>query len=221
MNKVIFACQNPSEAHWQVGHLPVEKYFLTIIGWRVIPQPIDAGVPKKIAEVLARAMTSVARITFPSSDIKHNISDSRSSINGDFAISIKENFIDRIINTFSHAPSIALLSTRKPETALLMFDDSWFHWNMQGQIALLSESDGNLPEIDKQTLFGLFEDTWVESATDFQDIGIKGIMRPGVDGDLAAFLSLTKEFEKNLLTAMENETRAAGFDWAIVSEDEF
>jgi hypothetical protein len=48
-----------------------------------------------------------------------------------------------------------------------------------------------------------------------------GIVRPGVDGDVAGLLSRTDAFEQNVLAAVESDTLRAGFEWAQLSEEAF
>ena len=229
MKNSIFACLNPVETFWELGRLPVDEGNLSLIGWRTFPMPIDAGVPKAVAEILARALTSAAQVTFPFSDLESGDLNAWKSIGDDQTRAIKnDNPLERIRNTVSrffdmpYLPSeIVLLSTRKPETATLLFDDAPFVWSMQGQIVLLSDPEQPLPEISEQDFSSLFEDDWAQNASSLQNIEIKGILRPGVDGDVAGFLSFTDTFENNILTAIENESYSAGFDWALLSESDF
>lgn len=222
MNDSIFACRNPAKQFWEVGHLPIKNGFLTIVGWRVVPRPVDAGVPEKIAGVLARAMISVARVTFPCSDIGQSIPNDWIPIGDDFAIQLKADLIKRISSKFSAAPAdVNLLSTQKARTVAKLFDDAYFHWSKQSQIALLSAPDGNLPKINRKLLLTLFEDEWAERTMNLQETKIKCVVRPGVDGILAAFLSVSKEFEEEFLTVLEAETKIADLNWEIVSEDKF
>jgi len=42
-----------------------------------------------------------------------------------------------------------------------------------------------------------------------------------VDGDVAGLLSLIDAFDQAVLAALVSETRRAGFDWALMSEEAF
>jgi hypothetical protein len=118
-------------------------------------------------------------------------------------------------------PNITLTSTRSAETAMRLFDDAGFPWWMQGQVVLLSEPEAAPPDVDVAALLALFEDDWTKQAAALRPVGVKGAMRPGVDGDVAGVLSLTDAFDQAVLAALERETRLAGFDWAVVPESAF
>jgi hypothetical protein len=86
---------------------------------------------------------------------------------------------------------------------------------------VLSAADSAPPDLDRQAFFGLFGDDWAERAAALVASGVLGVLRPGVDGDLAGLLSLTNDFEQGLLARLESDARHTGFDWAILSEDDF
>jgi hypothetical protein len=73
-------------------------------------------------------------------------------------------------------------------------------------------------------LRALFGEDWTKHAASLAPVGIdgiEGILRPGVDGDVAGLLSLTDAFDQVVLAGLESETRRAGFDWALLPEMEF
>ena len=102
-----------------------------------------------------------------------------------------------------------------------LFDDASFPWWMQGQVVLLSGFAALPPDVDEDALLVLFGEDWTKRAAPLAAAGIEGIMRPGVDGDVAGLLSLRDEFEQTVLDALEGETRLAGFDWALLPEEVF
>ena len=112
------------------------------------------------------------------------------------------------------------MSTRRPDTAVRLFDDAGFPWWLQGQVVLLSGPDAPPPDIDEEMLLALFGEDWTNHAASLAP-GIEGVLRPGVDGDVAGLLSLTDAFEQVLLATLERDTRNAGFDWALLSEEAF
>jgi hypothetical protein len=63
----IFVCSDPRRAEWQLGRLPPAAGRMTLTGWQQEPKPVDAGVPRELSAVLARALASVSRVTFPAS----------------------------------------------------------------------------------------------------------------------------------------------------------
>jgi hypothetical protein len=118
-------------------------------------------------------------------------------------------------------PDITMMSTRKPETAMRLFDDPAFPWWLQGQVVLLSQPDGPPPEIDEDMLVPLFAEDWTKHAAALVPLGVEAVLCPAADGDFAGLLSLTDAFEQVVLAALESETRRAGFDWALLSEEAF
>jgi len=195
---------------------------LTLITWSQAPEGHDAGVPEEVARVLARALTSVARVTFPCSSVKPVATSGWSPMDDDLIrVLTGKGFGERIVARLKGKPrDITLTSTRRPETAMRLFDDPGFPWWMQGQVALLSGLDAPPPDIDEETLLALFEEDWTRRAASLAP-GMEAILRPGVDGDVAGLLSLTDGFEQVVLAALESETRRVGFDWALLPEEAF
>jgi hypothetical protein len=222
----IFACRDARGGQWQLGPLPPARGRLTLIGWSQPAEQRDAGVPEAVARVLARALTSIARVTFPCSLVSP-IATSATTVwspQGEDLIRVltAKGFGGRVAATLRGTPpQIPLMSTRRAETASRLFDDAGFPWWLQGQVALLSPPDVLPPEIDEKSLLALFGDEWTGDAASLAPAGVEGIVRPGVDGDVAGLLSLTGGFEEAALGALETETRRAGFEWALLTEQAF
>jgi hypothetical protein len=180
-------------------------------------------VPDEVAGVLARALTSTARVTFPSSAVFEGATRVWSPLDDDLVRALSGKGIsDRVLAKLrGRPPNVALMSTRRPETAMRLFDDASFPWWMQGQVVLLSGLDASPPEIDEEALLALFDQDWTKRAAPLAAAGIQGIMRPGVDGDVAGLLSLRDEFEQVVLDTLERETRLAGFDFLLLPEEAF
>jgi hypothetical protein len=184
-------------------------------------------VPEPITDVLARALTSVARVTFLYSRAKPVTAtnwlplEGAGGPTGDMVrVLTAKNLVGRIIARLKGTPvHLALMSTRRADTAKRLFDDAGFPWWLQGQIAMLSETDAPPPQIDEESLLALFEEEWTTHAASLIAAGIRGVIKPGVDGDVAGLLSLTDAFEQAVITALDHETRRAGFEWELVSEE--
>ena len=221
----IFACRDARGPQWQLGALPPATGRFTLLGWSQTAEQRDAGVPGEVARVLARALTSVARVTFPCSFVKPVATTAWSPLDDDLVrVLTAKGFGGRIVAKLRGTPSdITLMSTRRPGTAVRLFDDPAFPWWQQGQLVLLSRSDAPPPDIDEDTLLALFGEDWTKHAASLAPLGIEGVLRPGVDGDVAGLWSVTEAFEHVVLVlgALERETRAAGFDWALLSEEAF
>ncbi len=223
MKNSIFACLNPIEKFWQLGCLPPAHGTFVLIGWRVYPTPVDAGMPETVGEVLARVMTSAANAVFLSSDVKGGVPNEWRIVGEDAVCVLKEpNPLKSFLNSLSSRKSdLVLLSTREPDKVIRLFDDGTYPWWLQGQIVLLSEPKQIMPEIDRQSLLSLFEDDWMQQALYLQSTGIQCVVRPGVDGDVAGFLFLTDAFRNRFLKTLEDESRADGFEWSLLPETDF
>lgn len=223
----IFACPDAREPHWQLGHLPPKTGRFALIGWKEPGDVIEAGVPEAVAQMLARAFTAVARVTFLADPAGL---DGWTPLKGDAIRTLASKGIaSRVAAKLKGAPSeIALVSTRHPETAMRLFDDAGFPWWQQGQIILFAgeeppQREGERDDagaLDKQTVLDLFDDDWTARAMPLVSKGVTGVVRPGVDGDVAGLLSLTEGFLHTALEAVARQARFAGFDFEIVPEKE-
>jgi hypothetical protein len=193
---------------------------MTLIGWRVTPEPDEAGVPALIANVLVHTFATVARATFPSSSLDSVSQTSWALLGEDYVRGLSpESLAGRLRGALKGLPQqIVLISSRQPLTLRRMFDDPAYPWWLQGQVTLLSDPEGAPPEIDRDTLLSLIADDWSKRAGALVGLGVRGIVRPGVDGDMAGLLSLTDDFDKVFLRTLESETRRTGLDWAELEE---
>ena len=219
----ILICRDPRGSHWQLGTLPPPQGPLTLIGWRQQPDPTDGGVPREVAAVLARALTSAARVTFPSSAVDVSVGQ-RWSARGD----------DLVRELTSHGAvsrakailkgrtnKVVLVSTRASATVVAAFDDGQYPWWLQGQVLLLSEGDAEPPDIDMEKLSAFYDEQWTRQAAALSVPGLVGVMRPGVDGDVAGLLALVEAFAPAFLEKLEHEARVAGMGLDVVDERTF
>ena len=198
----IFVCLEPRRSEWQLGVLPPPTGRMILIGWREEPAPVDAGVPPEVAAAVARALTSIGRITFLSSAV-------HASAGGGWS-------------PLKRGPGPAdLTSTTDPQTVMQAFDDAAHPWWMQGQVLFLSAADVAPPGLERAQLLALLENEWTAAAGALSARGVIGILRPGVDGDLAGLLTLTADAERASLAALERESRLASFEWSVLTEDAF
>lgn len=222
-NTSILACRDPREFHWQLGALPPESGSMTLLGWRQLPEPTDSGVPQAVAAVLARALTNVARVTFPSSATKASGSTVWLSRGGDMVREVtSQGLRDHARAVFKgHPDKVQLVSTRQPATVMTVFEDAEYPWWLQGEGLMLSAVDAEPPDVDLETLFSFLDDGWTRQTATMAARGLVGMMRPGVDGDVAGLLSLTDAFGRAFLGTLENEARLASLNWEVVDERTF
>jgi hypothetical protein len=219
----ILACVDPVNAHWQLGPLPPAEGRLLLIGWSMPVHAVDSGVPEVVGAILARALTSIARVSFPVSE--HDQVASREwgepSVD-DVRILSSGGLFERADAALKGEPAIVkLVSTCEARTALRIFEDSAYPWRLQGQVAVLSSLNSGPPDIDRKALLSLISDHWAEQCVQLRFRGIDAVIRPGVDGDILGVLSLTDEFTSRFLEAVEREAREAKFDWFLLTERDF
>lgn len=223
MRDSILICKNSVSSNWQLGSPPPFGTSFILIGWYLPPTFVDGGMPETVTEILARAITSAAQVIFMSSDVKGGVANEWKSLGEESVYVLEE---PNPLKSFwaalsSRVSDIVFLSTRRPEKVLPLFDDGIYSWWMQGQVVLLCEPDQSLPKINWQMTLSLFEENWMQNAQHLQSVGVRGIMRPGVDGCVAGVLFLTDDFRHKFLGILENQSRASGFDWKLLSEADF
>jgi hypothetical protein len=216
----IFVCPDPGRSEWQLGRLPPAAGRMMLIGWNQEPAPVDGGIPRESGAVLARALASVSRVTFPSSVVHPTAAGGWSKSGGDDVRRLNATAAGRVAALLKGTPGhVLLVSTRNPNTVMQAFEDPGYPWWMQGQVLLLSESNASPPEIERNHLLALFEEEWAREAQALAPFGIVAVVRPGVDGDVAGLLSLTTAFNGVVLAALEHEARLARVEWSILTED--
>lgn len=211
--KGFILCKNPESPNWQLNS-PVQSD-LWMLGWQILPEyEIEGGMPDEIAEILAKALTSTALVTFPTIDSV--------GATGDCVQRIEAGVIGSVAAAFSGTPgSFNLISTTNPETAKNLFNAGYFPWDLQGQIILLSPPGSQPPVLDRKTLFSVMD---ANLHTDFKllsSVGVQAMIYPGVDGDLVGIVAASPAFENEILRAIEAEAVRSGFGWQVVTEDEF
>ncbi len=219
----ILVCRDPRGSHWQLGTLPPPQGPLTLIGWRQLPEPSDSGVPHEVAAVLARALTAVARVTFPSSAIDVSVGEAWSAHGHDVVRELTSQGAGGHAKTIlkGRPNKVVLVSTRAPATVMTAFDDAQYPWWMQGQVLMLSAVDSEPPDVDLEKLFAFFDEEWSRQAAALSARGLVGVMRPGVDGDVAGLLALADAVGQAFLGSLEQEARLAGMNWEMADERAF
>lgn len=222
-NATIFACADPLNTHWRLGALPPAQGHLLLIGWRLPSSAVDSGVPEVVGAILAHAFTSIARVTFPVSDDQQSAPQAWPDHGDDAVIFLRsDGLYQRAQAAFKGEPAIVkLISTCEPMTVVRMFEDPGYPWRLQGQVAVLSPRDSQVPDIDRNAVLSLISEQWIEHCAQLRGRGIEGVIRPGVDGDILGVYSLNDEFTRNLLEALEHAVRQAKFDWFCLPEEDF
>jgi hypothetical protein len=218
----VFACPDARGAQWQLGALPPPIGRLLLVGWRPDPQSPEGSIAADAAVVLAGAICTAGRVTFLSSAVSGAATSEWSSRGDAWMVTLPAGLGARVGAALKGTPAdVGLISTRDPATAVQMFDDGGFPWWMQAQVALVSNADAAPPSLDRERVLNLLAADWTSHVGALGESGIRVVMRPGVDGDVAGLLSLLPDAESELIGALEAHCRNAGIAWSIVPEDEF
>lgn len=185
----LYLCHGPVGAHWQLGSVPRPSYQVTLIGWVQQPPAVDSGVPDQIAALLAETLTAVGSVSFfcrqgntTAADAAHVQTLTSPTLSG---------WLNARLQRFPRGAS--LLTTRNPEAAQQLFWTHGFSWALQSQIALLFKPGTEPPRLTVQSAQLLLSEHWVDHVAALGRSGAIGALRPGVDGDVTAFLALTEE----------------------------
>ena len=118
--------------------------------------------------------------------------------------------IARVTFPSSLTGATRIVSTRDQDSVVRAFDDRFL------QLHVFSNSDP--PAVDEPGLRALLEEDWARRATALEASGVNGVVRPGVDGDVAGLLALSDPFDGRMMQSLEREARLAGLAWSLVPE---
>jgi hypothetical protein len=201
----ILLTSEPGEWHWQLGAFPARDGLGVMAGWTV--ESPEVGVPASVARVFASAMARYGRITFPCSVGSLGGGDAW-RMRGEDAVSRPaigaQGAWRRLLSRVAPA-KIPLLSTRREDAVLGLFEDPHFHWWNASQFALVSRPPEVPPPLLSPLPSELFEENWPNAIALLRAAGVEIIMRSGVDGNVCglAFRSspIRAEFEGMLRAA--------------------
>ncbi len=168
---------DPAERYWQLGAFPAGDGLGVMAGWTL--ESPGGGVPAKVARVLAGAMARYGRITFPCSVGSLGSGDSW-QMQGEDAVSrpaiAARGAWRRLLSRVAPA-KIPLLSTRREDAALHLFEDPYFQWWNASQFALVSRPPEVPPPLVSPLPFELFEEIWPNAFALLRAAGVEIIMR--------------------------------------------
>lgn len=184
-----------------------------VIGWIQQRPHADAGVPPKVAHLLARALTQCFRITFL--DFDNGASPGWSEH--------EDRSVARLAapgwrGIFS-SNDLYMTSTRSALHAEHLFDAEAGGWSREAQFVLLSSPLEPLPKLDSPALHELTRGRLEAGSSILPELW--GIMVPGPDGDLAQVLLFHKRALHDFLDQLEEATQASGIRFEIVTSEEF
>ena len=184
-------------AEWQ---LPTEIAVADrlLVGWRFMPDPVDAGPPPTVAALLVGALQKHATLTFASA--------------------LRPTGGSLLARRWKPGRNFVwTTSASVDEAAQGIFNAGFFPWNLQGQVAILG-GPGLPPALDERYLQllsepGLFGE--VKSA------GALGVLLPGVDGAVAGLYFFNVAVAGSVRSELDNAVRAAGGRCVVATGEDF
>jgi hypothetical protein len=106
-----------------------------------------------------------------------------------------------------------------PSIVEAAFDDAHLPWWLQGQIFVLAALDEEPPELDPAQVLTWRDDAWTRLAA--AHTRVRGLVRPGVDGDVAGIWTRDAKLREKLLAALDHRAQEAGRRWLDLDESAF
>lgn len=242
----ILASTSSRSSRWQLaGFLGTSTSVL--LGWRQTPRAVDAGVPDEVAGIISRALCRCTRVSFLYSEIE-DITATHSmnySIQPILAPGFIASLIARCSGIGTSIP-VTVVSSNDPKVVILLFNVAYFSWDMQGQSVFLSSLSDPAPDLGdvlsktwqkKYDVSPVSYNAWTypmtvlpktwqtKSDADpmriFTDYPLAGVMRPGVDGDVAGILFRSIADKENFITVLQEEAELSGMQFKMCDEVEF
>lgn len=213
----ILICTSARLPQWQLaGYIGTPTSLL--LGWHQAIRSVDGGAPAEVAKVISNALCRGARISYLYSDLQEIIDTHAKEF-----YSIQPITEPGLLIAFWSGihPKAAVVSTNNPEVALHLFDASYFSWVLQGQSVFLSRLSDPIPDLKdvvSKTWQRRYEDAPMDTLIEYS---LVGIMRPGVDGDVAGILFRSIQDRANFLTALQEEAESSGMQFKRCDEFEF
>jgi hypothetical protein len=197
---------------------------VTLVGWSAPADAPDAqDALTGMAEVIAAALASFARVTFlftfEGALVRH-----WTERGADFWCAVPRTdwreWASVAVDRLRPPTRLAAISTRRASTIADAFDTGAAPWCMQGQILLLSDPAASLPVLHRREWGALCSDEWALRTARLSAQGVIGAMRPGVDGDLAGLFAPHAAGAARALEAFAEAAAAANVSWDIVRDED-
>lgn len=217
----ILASASSRSAQWQLsGFLGTPTSMLC--GWHQAPSAVDDGVPDEVANVLSRALGRCARVSFLFSTPENITATYQKDSYSIHPISEPGLFALPIARWWSgRPPHLVVVSSSDPNVVFHLFDDDYFSWVQQGQTVFLSSLSEPVPDFRD-----VLSKSWQKKYEDdpmrvLKDYALTGVMRPGVDGDVAGILFRSVADKESFLGVLREEAESSGIQFKMCNEAEF
>lgn len=213
----LFATLDPTRETWGLGPLPPAHGALLLIGWsRVMAYSDDDDAPAVFASILADALVCLGPVAFPTTELQAGAAGAAGNA-ARFAP-----WAPRRGARASRARS-ALCVTGAAALAVHLFNDAAYQWVLQSQFGLVC-ADGVAPAAlvaQGRALEELIEPGWSKELPTLAQAGVRAVLRPGVDGDVAGLLAADAPLRQRVIEAIAQSARQAGVAFDMLNEAGF
>lgn len=112
---------------------------------------------------------------------------------------------------------ISFVHSRDSGSIRSAFEDDYFDWTQKHQCLFLSPIEAPPPQISQSDLMLVRRG---ESMDEISRVGVKGLVLPGVDGDVAGIYTFSPDLQARLLGDIGDACNEAGSHLQFVSEIE-
>jgi hypothetical protein len=193
---LFFLCRNYEELIWELPIRVAHGWRRGLLGWSLAARSIDAGVPGRVAHLLATVLVRHAVVIFPSGTGRRPLLSRKWIAGRDFS--------------FIHAT--------QADEAVRLFNAKNFEWSIGAQTVFLSPI-GAPPPILAEAHLDLARDG--DNLDRLALAGVVGLLLPGVDGQVAGLYTFGDDLWNNLIVDLSGLSAAMGMVWREVSEIEF
>jgi hypothetical protein len=176
-----------------------------LLDWQVPVRSVDAGMPADVARALADALCAVAAVTGCTLALPADVGPEWTPVPGGHARRLGGPWWRR-------GDRVGLLASRAPAVVAGLFADESFPWWNESQLLLLTPP-GVLPALDRAAVDACFALPMRVSRAQLAAAGVVGLVRAGVDGDVAGLYFPAPEWRSPLVGALAAAVTAAGGRW--------
>lgn len=206
---------DPKYPFWLLQHHLEGKLKVGLLGW--VKDREDDILPIELKKILVRTICQISKPIYFDTIVYRYIKEKNTDwleIDVGWAKILKP----YIFNFFRHISKFPLICTSNFDIVERLFDVDYFGWELQGQIVFLSNKNNIRPP---KITFKQIKKCLSQKISEYTQLGIDGIMRPGVDGEVVGFYIFNEHLWEDLIKVLSDECKNYGINLKILTESEF
>jgi hypothetical protein len=168
--------------------------------WHIEPSPVDAGVPREIAEVVAQVLTALGQVAF-----RWSGEPTWPPHEADTIQAPHRGLLQRACDWFMTSWPTDVVVTRSTSVAVHLFDHGW---EDQGQVALVIDPK----EGAAASVLGA-----LQTLRDWRSFGmatpVHALIAPSTDGDGVLFTATSPEMLEDIVRCLARRFGGAGIEF--------